>query len=772
MASIALIDKQPSNTDYTEYYPLEGLEVDHYHLSSKRVPKLLKKDVDIEFDPSGYDYVILVGSEALKYYTKKTSITSLTGSLIEGKYIAAINPAIGVFKPEALPEIKKTADKMAAILSGERVSTDKYTKHLIQDAEEAVQFIKRISRIEKEHVSLDTETSGFDPRKDYLLGLSISYATKDLQVLEGAYIDADVLEPEVLEALVDLISSNTIVMHNAKFDKLWFKHELGITFDKVEDTMLMHYALDERQGTHGLKPLAIQHTDLGDYDSELEIFKKEYCKHKKIKEADFSYAFIPFEILGEYAALDTVATSLLYLKFRKALEKSEIVNTMYKDVLLPASSFIGEMEEFGVPFDTKRLELAGDFLEKELFSLQENFYSLPELKAFEAEQGAPLNFNSPIQLRKFLFDTLNLKSTGKKTGTGADSTDAEVLQELAKVNPIPKTVLDIKQKHKIKSTYIDKIIVGLDKDNRLRTGFNLIATTSGRLSSSGKLNMQQLPRDNPIVKGCIVAREGYSIVSQDLKTAEMWVAAALSKDPNLIRVFKEGGDFHGAVAKMVFHLDCSVAEVKDKYPAMRQAAKAISFGILYGSGPSKVAETVADFYLKEHIEKGVPLVYFSREDAQDSIDRYFEAYPRLKAWLSAVKKEINANGFVYSPFGRKRRLRNVFSSDKGIAAKDRRSGVNFMIQSPASDINLLGAVELSKRITRNKIDAGIFALVHDAILAEVRDEHVDSYLIHAKECVQMDWGVSIPNCPIGVDVEVGKDYSFGKLEKEYPLLAA
>ena len=112
------------------------------------------------------------------------------------------------------------------------------------------------------------------------------------------------------------------------------------------------------------------------------------------------------------------------------------------------------------------------------------------------------------QLRILLFDFLRLTPTGKLTGTGAQSTDAEVLKTLSSEHPIPGVILDIRQKSKIKNTYLDKVIPALDKDSRIRTGFNLTSTTSGRLSSSGKLNMQQLPRDNAAVKGCIIAQPG------------------------------------------------------------------------------------------------------------------------------------------------------------------------------------------------------------------------------------------------------------------------
>ena len=154
-----------------------------------------------------------------------------------------------------------------------------------------------------------------------------------------------------------------------------------------------------------------------------------------------------------------------------------------------------------------------------------------------------------MQLRSLLLTTLACNRLGRKQRTGAHSTDAEVLQELGSQSEVPRLILDIRQRSKIKNTYLDKIIPQLDRDSRLRTSFNIHGTTSGRLSSSGKLNMQQLPGDNPAVKGCIKAAEGNQIVAMDLTTAEVYVAAVLAEDKALMDVFRSGGNFHSSIAK-------------------------------------------------------------------------------------------------------------------------------------------------------------------------------------------------------------------------------
>jgi DNA polymerase I-like protein with 3'-5' exonuclease and polymerase domains len=416
-----------------------------------------------------------------------------------------------------------------------------------------------------------------------------------------------------------------------------------------------------------------------------------------------------------------------------------------------------DAQDYGVPFNKDRLMKSTALMQKEIDEAVEKLYTYPAVKMFEDAQGKDFNPNSTVQLRGLLFDFLQLTPTGKKTGTGANSTDAEVLGKLAEVHEIPKLVLDIRQKVKIKSTYLDKIYPQLDRDSRLRTNFNLHGTTSGRLSSSGKMNMQQIPRDNPIVKGCIKAKEGNKIVAMDLTTAEVYCAAVLANDKALMKVFQDGGNFHSQIAKLVFNLPGTVEEVTEHYSTERQMAKAVTFGIMYGAGPKKISEQVSKDSGK----------YFSTTEAKEVIDDYFAQFHGLKSWLDKSKQFIQDNGFIYSYFGRKRRLPNVFSEDKGIAAHEVRSGINFLVQSIASDVNLLGAIDSHKEVKERGMRAQIFALVHDSILAEVDEEEVEEYCEVVRRNVQKDRGLSIPGTPIGCDFDIGDDYSFGKFESKY-----
>jgi len=410
-----------------------------------------------------------------------------------------------------------------------------------------------------------------------------------------------------------------------------------------------------------------------------------------------------------------------------------------------------------VPFDRERLLVAQELMLNDIDEAIQELYKVDAIREFEKAQGKDFNPNSTVQLRSLLFDYIGLQPTGKKTGTGAHSTDAEVLQELSETHEVPKHILNIRQKSKIKNTYLDKIIPQLDRDSRLRTNFNLHGTTSGRLSSSGKLNMQQLPRDNPIVKGCIKAAPGNKIVAMDLTTAEVYVAAKLADDKALMDVFRSGGNFHSSIAHKVFRLPCEVDQVAELYSTQRQAAKAVTFGIMYGAGPKKISEQVTK-------DSGT---YFSVSEAKEVIDDYFKEFHKLKKWIEDNQKFIEQNGFVYSYFGRKRRLPNVASEDAGIRSHSVRSGLNFLVQSTASDINLLGAIDMHEHIRANKMKARIFALVHDSILAEVPEDEVDAYSDALRHYIQLDRGVSIPGAPVGCDFDVHEDYSLGKFEKQY-----
>jgi len=750
---IAIVETKIGKNNYKTYFDSK-FEFDLYQLcSDPNLKKVLKKDCDIDIDTSIYDWIILVGSEALKFFTKQTAITTYSGKNVEGKFLAIINPAMLAFKPEAMPLWESSKTSIINYISGDvevGVVSDSIAMG-ITEIVEAKKYILEAIKYDSEYVAIDCETTGLYPLDGYLQGVSISY-----DAIKGAYISSDCFDDECTELLQQLIKAKTVVFHNAKFDIGFIEYHLGVEFHKFEDTMLLHYIIDETPGTHGLKDLAIKFTKYGNYEKNLDSWMDQFCKEHGVKKADFKWEWIPFEIMYPYAAMDSLVTLILFHKFKKIKENTKL-KYVYDNILIRGTRFLADIQANGVPFDIDRLNLAQKLMGKEIDEAIVELYKNPIVAAFEAFQGNEFNPNSVPQLRTLLYDFLKLKPVNKKTKTGALSTDAEVLEILSEQSEVPKLILAIRQKSKIKNTYLDKIIPQLNRDKKLRTGFNLHTTTSGRLSSSGKLNMQQLPRDNSIIKGCIRAGLGYKIVSVDLQTAEVYVAAVLSGDKALMQVFSSGGDFHSTIAKIVFNLSCPVEDVKQFYPEARQAAKAITFGIMYGAGPHKISEQITKDSGKS----------YSVEDASKVISDYFKSFPDLRKWIDKNLKFIEDNGFIYSCFGRKRRLPNVNSSDKGLKGHSLRSGLNFLVQSAASDINLLGAIEMQDYLDAHKMKAQIFALVHDSTLALVPDEEVELYTKMLVQFIQMDRGISIPGSPIHCDIEIGQDYSMGKFEKQY-----
>lgn len=781
---------------------LFGMDVDQFALTSQNVKRVLVKDVDIKIDVNDYDWVILIGSEPLKYFSKATAIGTASGTRVEAKpkkdwtsyegFLACLNPAAMFFRPEIKPQFEEARARLLSHINGTFEPPAECDYKIWADgSNELNAYLKQINEDDSEVIALDSETSALYPRKGEILGISISHEDR-----QGIYAHLDCINEETLVLFQKLIDNpkKHFVLHNAKFDINWFRLHLDADFDKcfregrLHDSMIQHYVLDERPG-HGLKPLAIKYTDMGNYDAALDEFKKTYCKANKIKQADFSYSYIPFEMLSEYAVRDTDATIRLHKKFYPLVQKNARLKELYEELLMPAVRFLARMEDRGVPVSIPRVRAAQKELHAKVFDAEQELYKCKEVILYEKMEGSKFNPQSPIQMRKLLFDYGDYVPTGKLTDTGEISCDAEVLQTLAEFGELPKVLLKIRKNAKLLSSFVNKMVDHIDADGRVRTGFNLSTTTSGRLSSSGTINLQQLPRDNPIVKGCITAPAGYRIVAWDMSTAEVYIAAVLSGDLNLQQVFRDmqdpnvdSGDVHSTIAHMVFNLPCKPSEVKKQYPAMRQAAKAITFGILYGSGPQSVADSINEALLEQHIETGAPYNPANVDDARKYINTYFDRFPTLKVWIEESHDKIRQHGFLYGHFGRKRRLHNAKSSDRGVVGGEIRSGFNAIIQGASSDLLLAGVIDLDNKIDELGIDAEIVALVHDSIVSIVKEEDVAKYDQLVLDCVQssrvnsLGEDIQLAGCPMGMerDSEDGgsRDYGCGKLEKMFPHIAA
>ena len=732
-----IIDKYLKDVDY---------EVKYLHSGKKE--KILKKDIDLDMDSiDGYKVLALVGAEPLKYIAGMTGIQKYNGMFIEKKYLPIMNPNIAVFKPQLEDDIVRAFNQIPKLLSGEDIGKQAEKDYCFVETETQFQLYK--SQFEDaQKIVVDIETTSVSPHTGTILGIAMS--TRPHQ---GIYVSVEIVEKHK-QWFYDLFTEKLCIFHNSKFDTNYMETEMGFEFPNYEDTMLLHYCLEEAVGTHGLKPLALRFTDLGDYERELDEYKKSWARKNKVKLADFNYGMLPSDILAPYACKDADATFQLYGKFKPLVEKSEEFTSLYENILLPATHAMKTLEKNGGPINIEQVNWLAEQYQIDMEECLEEINTHEAVQRFERVYEKTFNPNSTAQLRDLFFNILNLKPT-KKTDTGAWSVDKEVLTNLN--HPLSEAILELREKKKMAGTYISNIKNGVDKDGRLRSGFNIHGTTSGRLSSSGNLNYQNIPRDNKDIKKLFKARPGYKIIQCDLGTAEVYYAAMLSGDKFLQKAFIDKLDFHSYVAKQMFNLPEEVNQVKKLHPNERQYAKAITFGIMYQAGPAKIAETVnKDAKAGEEITTG---------QSKQFIQKYFNEARSLKKFIDGSNQQIENHAYIYSFFGRKRRLPEAKSPNRGVAQHAIRSGVNFLVQSVASDINIMGVIDLVKWIEDNDYGEAIkpFTVVHDSIVSEVREDLVDTYIENAKRCIQTDRGLSIPDCPIKVDFEIGP--SWGELDE-------
>jgi DNA polymerase I-like protein with 3'-5' exonuclease and polymerase domains len=726
---------------------LKGVDYDTKFLHSGSKEKILKKDLDLDMSElDGYKILCPVGADALKYVAGMTGIQKYNGVFIEKKYLPIMHPNITIIKPQMEDEIQRAFSQIPKLLDGEDLQSHEKDYCFIETQSQLDKYTQELD--DATTLVVDIETTSVSPHTGVILGIAIS--TRPHQ---GLYVSSELVYKHK-EWFHNLFKNRKCIFHNSKFDTNYMETELGFEFPDYEDTMLLHYCLEEAVGTHGLKPLALRFTDLGDYERELDDYKKSWARKNKVKLADFNYGMLPSDILAPYACKDADATFQLYMKFKPLVDKSEEFNRLYSKILLPATHAMKRLEKNGGPIEIEQVTHLTEQYTIDMEECLEEIMMSDAVQRFERTQGKDFNPNSTYHLRELFFNILNMKVT-KKTETGAPSTDKEVLANMG--HPLADAILDLREKTKLAGTYISNIRNGVDKDGRLRSGFNIHGTTSGRLSSSGNLNYQNIPRDNKDIKKLFRARPGYKIIQCDLGTAEVYYAAMLSGDEFLQKAFIDKLDFHSYVAKQMFNLPEAVNEVKKLHPNERQYAKAITFGIMYQAGPAKIAETV-NKDAKPGEEISVP-------QSKQFINKYFSEAKMLKKFIDSSNQQIENHAFIYSFFGRKRRLPEAKSPNQGVAKHAIRSGVNFLVQSVASDINVLGVIDLIKWIEDNDYLEAIlpFTVVHDSIVAEVREDLIDTYIENARRCIQTDRGLTIPGCPIKVDFEVGP--SWGELDE-------
>jgi DNA polymerase I len=385
----------------------------------------------------------------------------------------------------------------------------------------------------------------------------------------------------------------------------------------------------------------------------------------------------------------------LIAALRKALMPKLAENgleSLFTDIELPVARILAEMEETGIAVDGDALKAISTELGAKLELMEKECYRLA---------GRQFNLNSPIQLRQVLFDDLKLSAKGLKKTKSGFSTDADTLEKLAAVHPLPRQLLEYRAIAKVKSTYSDALPQLIDPaTGRLHTSFHQALTATGRLSST-EPNLQNIPtrtEEGRRIRRAFVAAPGCLMLSADYSQIELRVLAHLSGDPTLTDAFRRGEDIHARTAAEV--LGRSTAEVDAE---ARRLAKVINFGIIYGMGPQRLAG-----------ELGISL-----KEASDYIKRYFERLPGVHTYLEQSLAQARERGWVATMYGRRRYLPELNSPQGGARAQAERIAVNTPLQGTAADLIKLAMIRLNAAIKEQKWSARMVLQVHDELLLEL-----------------------------------------------------
>ena len=402
---------------------------------------------------------------------------------------------------------------------------------------------------------------------------------------------------------------------------------------------------------------------------------------------------------------------------------------VFDEIDMPLVGVLAGMERVGVKVDEDHLERLHESTSAQIDQLRAEIIELA---------GEEFNVDSPKQLAHILFEVLGLPPK-KKTKSGY-STNAQVLQELAHLHPVPQKVLSYREYAKINSTYIEALpkILRESGDKRVHSSFNEMVTTTGRLSSSNP-NLQNIPVRTDFgrqIRECFVPlADGELFLSADYSQIELRLLAHLSGDKGLIEAFCSGTDFHAQTAARVFGLP-----VDQITPQLRSRAKAVNFGIVYGQQA---------FGLSQSLE--IPF-----REAQEMIDRYFEAYPQVKEYLEQVKSDAKANGYAETLYGRKRHIPELKSSNAAQRSFGERTAMNHPMQGTAADIIKIAMRRVADALVEREMAATLMLQVHDELDFSVPASEVEELSTLVKECME---GVAELSVPLVADVAYGNNWA-------------
>lgn len=563
--------------------------------------------------------------------------------------------------------------------------------------------------------AFDTETTSLAYMNAKIVGMSfcIKAGTAAYLPLAHDYVEApqQLNFETTLAKLKPILEDPTIlkVGQNLKYDRSVLLNH-GIELKGIRhDTMLESYVLDSVSNRHDMDTLCLKHlkhTNIKFEDvagkGKKQLTFNQVMLEDTVEEKEDEEGALPKVTRGAsfYAAEDADMTLRLHnflwpqLKAKKGQEK------LYRDIEIPLSKVLSDIERTGVLVDAKMLEKQSAELAARMAELETDIYEA---------SGGEFNLGSPKQIQEVFFNEkkLNLPVI-RKTPKGQPSTAEDVLQELAEEHDVPRWLLEYRGLSKLKSTYTDKLPLEINPiTGRVHTSYQQAVAATGRLSSNSP-NLQNIPIRNAEgrrIRQAFIAPDGFKILAADYSQIELRIMAHLSNDDGLLEAFSQGKDIHLATAAEIFGvgLDNVITE-------QRRAAKAVNFGLIYG---------MSAFGLAKQLN-------VSRTEAAEYVKLYFQRYPGVKHYMEDTREQAKETGYVETLFGRRLYLPNINARNGMLRQHAERTAINAPMQGTAADIIKIAMIAVSDWLRYDETKTKMIMQVHDELVFEVAEDELEN----------------------------------------------
>jgi DNA polymerase I len=592
--------------------------------------------------------------------------------------------------------------------------TERREYRLVDDEKELDELLAKLSKAKE--VCVDTETTDVSPMNAKLVGVGFC-----IEPGEAAYVPCNgKLGKKTNEALKEFFKEAKCGFygHNLKYD--WHVlQNLGIVIRHISfDTLIASYLLNPQSRKHNLDELA------------LEKFKKIKIPIESLigKGKDqISMQDAEIEKVSEYCCEDADYTARLKELFEEELKEKKL-DRLLTELELPLLPILGKMERAGIYLDVGKLKRLGEVISHDLEGIKKKIFH---------EAGVEFNLNSPKQLSEILFDKMGMKQPLRKKTEF--STGADVLEALAVDYPFAQLVLDYRGLEKLRSTYTEALPESVNaKTGRIHCTFSQSVAATGRLSCQDP-NLQNIPvrsKEGLAIRACFrPEKPGWFYVGADYSQIELRILAHFSEDPELVQAFREHQDIHTHTASLVYDLPPAMVTSE-----MRNGAKVVNFGIIYGQGPFGLSRQLG----------------ISMKEASEFIKKYFERYPKVHDYLEECKRVARKTGVATTLTGRRRPIPEIDNKNPSIRAAADRLAVNTPLQGTAADLIKMAMIEIDRTIETQKLEGKMILQIHDELIFEVPEHEVAIFEKLVKE--KMETVLKL-NVPIEVHLAVGKNWA-------------